>query len=748
VLVDGRPVVSPVRATAGMMLEPFDPRIADGDAILHLLSGSLRGATAVPDLARLGGGDASSTQLSGRVDVPHVDLRVAHGVVEGGSQVRATAPSLRAEVATHVVLAALEVDAAVGAGRLTGTVAASRVQVDDDVTVTNLNGRVDAASLDLTAPLTDLHAVIDVDGATLVPSRLPDRPWRGAPFSLERGEVVANGQVEAWRATGTVSGRAKVAAASVSIAVAGARVTGDAVVDASVGSLRPATGEARDVRVKVVAEEVHVAPVGPGMAPWAVAARLVATAESPQVRAAEPFDVWRVEAQALTASVRLPQGRVAGSGRVELLLNGQAASADVDAEVPTVALDVASRRISGALSVNLRARSADWRSGVVALDRADLTGSRLAVSSGGTAPSITAAVLAARLATRALDLAHPFDDLSVTGTLYARRLGLASAGVRAAAEMHAALREVRWRGRRGTLEGDAALLLSTVEAGATGRREPPAFQADALAVTASSGGLDVSQPTLRDVWFHARLSGGEVRDLRSLNNLLRVPESLSFESGSAVASLDLASEGTAAARGTVSVTLRDAGLQLHETHAHGNVALALLAAPGGPDGSWVDLAGSSVSAREVRVTGSSTDTRGWSADLTVPAGVLSLSSAPRIDVDVRLAARDASAILGILLRDSLSRLVASWTVMPSLLAKAHVAADAGGVVVSGIAADGGDVSLHGLYSRAGGEGRGAFVVGKGLFTVGLALDGAGSHLRFFGLDRWLTETSVLAMTPR
>jgi hypothetical protein len=76
-----------------------------------------------------------------------------------------------------------------------------------------------------------------------------------------------------------------------------------------------------------------------------------------------------------------------------------------------------------------------------------------------------------------------------------------------------------------------------------------------------------------------------------------------------------------------------------------------------------------------------------------------------------------------------------------------VVVDPEDLVVSDLIASGGDLALRGTYVLRDGDRDAAFVVQKGPLSVGVHLDDAGSHVRFFGLNRWYGEQSRQALAP-
>ncbi len=328
-------------------------------------------------------------------------------------------------------------------------------------------------------------------------------------------------------------------------------------------------------------------------------------------------------------------------------------------------------------------------------------------------------------------------------------IGVASKKIHVAGDARAIANVARWDLANEELGGDVAITLDHVTGGFDPRAEAPDFAVDRIDVRASVGTLDLAAPSMRGVDYGLRVGRAELADARALNTFLPAPTILAIESGRALVSAEIATSGPAhAGGGHIDVSLADGGIRLHQTHLAGDFALDVNAHGFDPERASVDIEGSRLTMRNVRVTGASTDTSAWSGDLVVPAGTLGLASAPRLEGDFTLEARDASPILGVLFRDTLPGFVAQLTRMPSFTAATHIVVEPESLVVSDLMASGGDIGLRGTYVVRDGDPLAAFVVQKGPWSVGINLDNKGSHIRLFGLNRWYGEHSRQALLPR
>jgi hypothetical protein len=335
------------------------------------------------------------------------------------------------------------------------------------------------------------------------------------------------------------------------------------------------------------------------------------------------------------------------------------------------------------------------------------------------------------------------------GSLTASGLGFSGTRIRIAGDVRAVANVARWDLASGTVGGDVAFTATNATGGFDPRPGPPDFVADRVDVRASDAALDLARPSMRGVDYGFHIGRAELRDARALNAFLPSPEILAVESGHALVSADIAtSDPDHAARGRLDISLLDGGVRLHQTHLAGDFTLALHARGLDLEQASVDLEGSHLGMRNVRVTGASTDTSAWAGDLVLQAGTLALAPVPKLEGDLTLEARDASPVLAVLFRDTLPSFLAGLTHMPSFAGVTHVVVEPDTLVVSDLAASGGDLAVRGTYVLRTGDRAAAFVVQKGPFSVGVSLDDAGSHLRLFGLDHWYGDRSREALGMR
>jgi len=518
----------------------------------------------------------------------------------------------------------------------------------------------------------------------------------------------------------------------------------------------------------------------------------------------ELFDRDSVRAAlGVTSLTRLASRRARLGASAKVRIEGNAISGTLDAHANDLGLEDAERHLTAAVRAQVRAHTSDWHRDAFVLDGARVVATRVGLTNGGSPPALTVARVTATAASRALRLNDPLRDLRFTATVddgrlvdpsvlhgltpqgtsvtltdgagtiegsltgkvsdrvvqgslsvVARGFGVMGTKLHVGGDARASVDVARWDLRTKTLGGKAEVTLEQVHGGFTPSAVSPDFRAEAISVRASVNALELAHPSFSGVGYELDLKAAELVDARALNVFLPSTQILAIESGRAYASLHASSDAKGN-RGVVEVRLAQGGLVLGETHLVGDFELAARARESTPDSAEdaavVDLEGSRLALRHVRVTGASTDTSDWAGDVMVESGRLRLGTAPKLDADVTLRANDANPILGLLFRDTLSPLLASLTHMPTFTAVTHVAAEPHKVVVSDLLASGGSLTVRGtlvLRPHDGGGADGAFVVHKGPWSVGLNLDSLGTHLRLFGLDGWYRSRVDKLLQPR
>lgn len=248
--------------------------------------------------------------------------------------------------------------------------------------------------------------------------------------------------------------------------------------------------------------------------------------------------------------------------------------------------------------------------------------------------------------------------------------------------------------------------------------------------------LDLANPERRKLDAHLTVEGAELPDARALRAFVPA-ETLTIESGRASLSADFeVSSSTARAGGVVDLALSDAAVVLDKMRVAGDLEAKVAISQFEPDAGKLDLSGSVFTMRNLAVTGASTPTTGWTGDLVFDQASLELTPRTMVDGGFRLEARDANPVFALAFRNEMPGMLADLTPMDHLSASARITADTDGIFLDELDARGGGLRAHGSYASDHDERRGAFIVEKGPFGIGIAV-GHQVSFRLFGLKPWL-----------
>jgi hypothetical protein len=157
---------------------------------------------------------------------------------------------------------------------------------------------------------------------------------------------------------------------------------------------------------------------------------------------------------------------------------------------------------------------------------------------------------------------------------------------------------------------------------------------------------------------------------------------------------------------------------------------------GGEGGSGtIDVSGSNVAMRNVSVGGiAAPESRG---DLLLQGATLRLDN-PELAGALTLDVNDATSLL-VGVRSGVPFPFRGLLDIPRLQATARLSANERRVELDDVDARGGRLAVDGMLAQSGHDRLGAFIVQGGPFSVGVALDPKGAHVRLFGLSGWLVE---------
>jgi hypothetical protein len=343
----------------------------------------------------------------------------------------------------------------------------------------------------------------------------------------------------------------------------------------------------------------------------------------------------------------------------------------------------------------------------------------------------------------------------------AQRMGIRSARFEVHGSTRVAIDIERWDLKRDVISLGPSLLAIDDVRGRFGKDVGSDLTGKGFALTGRAHDLDIGHPALRAIDAHLVLAHAEIPNAHSLDELLPAGGAVKIESGRARASADVRISSSAKkGSGVFALDIEGGAVAVHETQLAGDFGLRATVRGFDPATSTVDLSGSRLTMREVVVKGAAAETDHWSGDIALQQGSLRLrplddapmsatDDAPAFDTVAHLVADDARPLLGVLLRDSVPKLLIGIADMPRLEAYARVHLSPHALVISDVSARGGDIALRGTYALYDKDRRGAFIVHKGPFSFGLRLHPGGMTPRFFNLDAWFgaQERNVKAKTP-
>lgn len=827
VLVDG------LAGPLDMTLDRFDPRVVRGKDMLRLVSVATDLRLRAPDLDALALTLPDGMHAFGTVEVPKLAIKLEHGALVDGSQVRVESAALSGTYTEHRLTTRLAAKAdIVRSARAAGLEPQNRLMFEVTASdlgvvrqpsggnesavlrVASVTAVGDAAKLDLLdAPLSDLHGTVDVHDTQLPDAKLLDRYVpKSTPFEIRGGSAAAEVHLEAWLADHRTAGSASLRAEDLDFRLAKLRIKGSTNVRGSFADYQWNGGVLSDAALSVVVSKASMASMAAPNVPKIQVAALNVHGRASVVDLDDPLkaldvnlDVERaavVDREFLSAYLPSDDGGDEGGlvGTPSFSLRGHVTIAN---HVARGNVDVHSERLSFAhrgvlidAGLAAKARVHDWRweRGDLAIDEANVLLSKLHFSRRGTPNDVPITIDAIRVAAKSphFSFSDPLENVHVGAriervfvrdsaianellpegvpfavnaesstlessldadvvdhvakgrfTLAGRRLGLVARGLRVRGDVAIDANLEDWKLEEDTMKVLASRVALSDVSGRITDGAAQDFTAKHIELRVSTPELDLDDPTLAVDGADARLiiDQAALPDARSLNALL--PGSVfKIESGTAKVAADIQlNAGKSIGRGFLNVALSRAGFTIHETKLVGDINVAAKLDGYNRARHELDVSGTVVNIRNLDVTGASTEAHQWFGDLFVKRGFLRMAPERSLEADARLESRDASPVLAILLRNDLPKLFVGLTKMPHLGADAHVTVKSDAVVLKDVDLRGGDIVLRGLYATHGDHHRGAFVVGRGLFSAGLRFDDGGVGIRFFGLDGWLHDQS-------
>ncbi|AKV00661.1 hypothetical protein AKJ09_07324 [Labilithrix luteola] len=674
----GPSLITPLVGTAEVAIATFDPRIASGADIAGgmTLRTDLHGVCGdMNDLAFM---LPPGLQFHGRLDIERLALNVTEGVMREGTTIDIRTP---------------------------------------DAVVVQKDSRYSGAAV--------LHAAV---------ARVGPTPKLGFVLDAKNLDVKRHGG----------SGQLVVRAPSVTV-----------------------NGDAADLEVAHFAHDLHLKLVAPDL-------------QIPDARALGEF-IPR------DTPVAIANGRARASVNLESWFDQKRTAGSAKLRADELDVSLAKVRMRGSFDAEIASASHHWHSSrlddvalTVMLDEGSLAAP---VATGKAKPIIEARDLRASVKAKTLDLEDPLAELEADlqtknamildrGLLHAYMLGgpettISSGRGRFALQFHVSLHEHRAKGELDLLAEELGLTHHDVQilAGVHAHARVSNWVWERGDLTLDDARIDVtdirvSKPNQRStllgyVSLRAKsprftfaspledlsvVARAQFPDVHALAAFLPPDSVVSIDGGAASLAADLTlSTARKIGRGTFELAVAQGDVTVRgRTRVAGNVQVCGQVNGYDAEADRFDVSGSRISFDEVSVARKGkVDTAHWHASVVLRDAGFELAPA-ELSGDVDMGARDASAILGLLLK-GIPKIVANLGGTPNLEAQARLTAGPSRFVLDDLWANGGNLTVRGLMGVRGARSEGAFIVRKGPFSAGVRLDDEGTRLRFFGLDRWLAE---------
>lgn len=793
---DAQPVVTELAGRVETRVSAFDPRTVKGADLLHHVSL----ATDVRLMALV-----RTPAVRGDVEARRLALAIDDGVLQPASAFDVTATGVEVDALGRRARGAIDLRSR-GAGRLAADLELTGGEVIGVGHMHHAHISADARRVDLAKPLEGLHVAITIPDAEVPDARaLAPLPFLGGRAHVRAEGEAWPGER---RARGTATLRGDAIAARVAKVRIDGETTADLRIgelrwgeraearDASLEARiqRAAIGPAEDGKHFIEVGGLEVSASGP-----VIDLGDPLRAFSAKVRMTEGEIVDRGLLAAYLPkgdAVKIAAGQARFQANADVAIEDHRAKGTLDAAAPRLGFTLGPLRLAATIRAHARVHDWAWEHGDLAVDEAQVDVERIvATREGQRAPAMTLARIAVRGSSPRFTFSDPLARVDLTAAIEdgavhdaAAMNAFLPAGAdfafetdrgTFAAEMHASVERHVARGRvvararrvgaggaklhvRGDADLDARIaswdldrnrisltaseLAITQAEGRFGNSARVDFVAPRVVLSGRTDAFDLAHPSLRGFDFRLRIDRAELPDARSLNALLPPGEKIGLASGRARANADIVvSSSQRTASGGVLVEADRAALHVGGVRIAGDVAVLGTLRGFDPDGARVDVSGSRIAARNVRVDGSSAATRAWRGDVDVLGGWVVLGEEPAFDARVRFVADDATPLLALAVKDALPKFLVGLVRAPSLDAHARITLERETLALRDIVAHGGDVDVRGAVVSRGDHQRGALVVEKGPLSMGIGIDDDGASPKLFDLDDWLRERTPAAV---
>lgn len=271
----------------------------------------------------------------------------------------------------------------------------------------------------------------------------------------------------------------------------------------------------------------------------------------------------------------------------------------------------------------------------------------------------------------------------------------------------------------------------------------PDFLVPLVRIDVVADDLDVSAPKLSKTDLHVTAKDIRMPNVRALDALLPKSESFVIETGTVRADADVHMERDRA-RGKITVDLAKAEMRFASTRLAGNFRLDVPIKDYDRQNERLDLAGTTITLRDVWARGSSADTTHWNGFVTLRTAGLCFDEGGGFGAQASLHFDDAKPILAIAVGDDLPGFLADLVRAPQLHGDMTVSVGTEAVGLRDVNLAGGDIRLWGGYGKDAKAKDGGFIVKKGPLAAGVGVGDKDSSVHVFGLDAWLVERTQVA----
>lgn len=431
------PIADDVAGRVDATLAPLDPRIATTADVLHAISATTELHARCPDFGAVPYTLPGGTRVTGPIELRKLSLRVRSGVLLDGTRVDVALPAALVERGPHRLTSSLAATAEVMNGRFTSRAESTALAFAHEgrelVTARRATVTADATALDLAAPLSDLHVVVDLPDA-YVPDAAGLSAFvpKGTAFAILEGSAHGTMTIEAWAAEKRAAGRFTVREDELVMRIAKLRIRGQTSAEGSFASYHWDTGRLEDTKLRLEVLKGSLASEALPQSPLVEVIGLRVDAHAPNLVTDDPLRTLEARVAIRDASIvesgllaaYLPRGSDlhirSGRGRFALDLDLDIVDhlAKGNADLRSTDLAFTFRDFVLTAAVRARARVHDWRweRGDLHLDDASVDVTNVALAKAGRRDFTIRRMLVTAKSPR-FDLSDPLAEVTFTADI-------------------------------------------------------------------------------------------------------------------------------------------------------------------------------------------------------------------------------------------------------------------------------------------------------------------------------------------